>query len=135
MDILLENPPNIDAIDAKFHVKGKQVLFAYGDKIYNPLCVNVPPYLLAHEKMHGERQVAMGIDAWWEKYIEDTTFRLEEEIIAHQVELRARLINGGSRQVKRGIAKLVAKRLAAPLYGRMITNAEARLAMESALEY
>ena len=116
-----------DEINAKFHVAGKPVIFSWGDVIYNPGRIIIPPHLLVHEAMHRERQIKWGVDQWWKDYIDSAAFRLEEEILAHQVEYRALLrASGNNRRARRGYLKQVAKRLAGPLYGGMITSAKAR---------
>ena len=115
-----------DEINAKFRIAGKPVLFCWGDVIYNPMRVRIPPHLMVHEEMHGWRQGQWGIEQWWRDYIDSEAFRLEEEILAHQVEYRSLLRGAKNRQARRGCLKQTAKRLAAPLYGRMIGLAKAR---------
>lgn len=123
-----------DKIDAKFRVAGKPVIFSWGDLIYNPMRITIPAHLMVHEAMHGERQVQWGIEQWWRDYIDSATFRLEEEILAHQVEYRTLLRESGNRRARRGHLKQVAKRLSAPLYGGIISSARARkLLLEAAV--
>ena len=65
------------------------------------------------------------IMGWWEQYIYDDKFRLAEEIPAHQAELEWLVHNAKSRNERRGALKATAQRLAAPLYGKMITAKDA----------
>ena len=37
MRVVRETPPLFDEIDAAFNVRGRPVIFAWGDKIYAPL--------------------------------------------------------------------------------------------------
>ncbi len=113
-------------INARFHVHGRQVIFSWGDTIYNPSRIRIPQHLMVHEAMHAERQIRWGIEQWWRDYIDSAAFRLEEEILAHQVEYRALLRASNNRQARRGYLKQVAKRLAGPLYGGMISAAKAK---------
>lgn len=45
MRVIYELPPMFGEIDAKFHIANKPVLFSWGDIIYNPMRVNIPPCL------------------------------------------------------------------------------------------
>lgn len=118
-------PPLFAEIDAAFHVAGKPIIFAYGSAIYNPHGVTVPPELHAHEEVHGMRQ---GQDpmTWWRLYIADPAFRLAEEIPAHVAEYRKlcdlrRAEWTSERNMRRTFAAHVARKLSAPLYGRLIS--------------
>lgn len=115
-------PPNYAAINRAFKVRGKPVIFCYGDTIYNPGRIKVPPQLLVHEAVHSRRQ---GADpaGWWERYIEDPQFRLEEEIPAHQAEF-ADLCDRGVATPEAWNA--IVGRLASPLYGQLIDVVTAR---------
>ena len=131
MRIVFDRPPMFDEINAKFRIAGKPVIFSWGDLIYNPMRVFIPPHLLAHEAVHGRRQLMYGalgggIDDWWREYINSAAFRLNEEIPAHQAEYAALMRQNNNRHARRGHLKRVAKRLSAPLYGGMITTAKAR---------
>lgn len=127
MRIVVAYPPMIKEIDAKFHVRNKRVIYSWGDVIYNPMASNIRPELIKHEEVHGysQRQTE-SVEEWWERYIASSSFRLKEEIPAHRAELEYLMEQALNRHAKRGALKHVAKRLAAPLYGRMTTTAEAR---------
>src|SRR5258708_40289599 len=117
-----------DEIDAAFHVRGSPVIFAWGDKIYAPLQQGeLPKALLAHEAVHGERQVAYpgGIEAWWRRYIAEPRFRLDEEIPAHKAELAHLLTKAKGPSMRAHVLSRTAARLAAPLYGTLVTSAQA----------
>jgi len=111
--ILMREPPNIDKINAVFDVRGKGVLFAYGDAIYNPMCVPVQTYIAAHEKIHLRQQSEIGPEAWWDRYLTEMEFRYEQELAAHAMEcaVRAKLM-GGNREARRKVLILTALRLA-----------------------
>ena len=114
-------PPNFGAILQRFpEAANKGVIFSYGDVIYNPWKTQIPKHLIAHEGTHGERQEAAGIQQWWERYIDEPLFRLDEEIYAHHAEYKVALRNVGP-----GALKTIAHRLAGPLYGQLLNYEQA----------
>ncbi len=123
--ILKAFPPNFAEIVKAFPwVKGQQgVLYSWGDHIYNPQGVEIPPELLAHEAVHGERQ-GEHVGNWWACYLEDPHFRLMEEILAHRAEWRARLLDRPGFGLKQ-----IAARLSGPLYGNLISYEDAAQAI------
>jgi len=130
MDIVIDYPPNFEAIDAAFRVYGKQVIYAYGDKIYNPQNIEIHPALMEHEIVHCIRQNQTSVDEWWEKYIANPSFRLAEEVLAHRAEYLAQC-RDAPRQRRRQLLKATAERLAHPLYGKLVTVKEAKLLLEA----
>lgn len=126
-----ERPPNFDKILAVFPLAmSPSVIFAYGDKIFVPGGKEIPPEILAHERVHCERQLMMGVEAWWDRYLIDPRFRYEEELLAHQVEysfLRG-LYPGQAR--KKSILKHVAGKLSSRLYGAMVSLEQAKKALK-----
>ena len=118
-------PPNYDALLKAFPaIKGKNVLFSYGNKLYNPGSIMVPEFLIVHEQTHGTRQVK-DVEGWWEQYIADPEFRLEEELMAHYMEQRFRLGLALNRRERRAILKQTAERLASPIYGPVVGKKKA----------
>jgi hypothetical protein len=135
MNIVHARPPNFDAIAAVFpQAVGKPVVFCYGDTIYNPERTSVPPEIVAHETAHSKRQSDLGgPEGWWNAYIVDPQFRLGEEIIAHREEYRAYCQRpdidkpcNGFRSLRLFHLNAIARRLASPLYGGLISVAEAK---------
>ena len=109
-------PPNFEAILKRFPVAiNKGVFFSYGDKIYNPSGVPITKQLRAHEAEHGRRQIIIGVEQWWDRYINEPRFLLDEEIYAHHAEWRTAL-----RTIGPGVMRSIAGRLSGPLYGNMI---------------
>jgi hypothetical protein len=135
--IVFDYPPMFDEIDAVFHVKGKPVIYAWGDKIFNPQRIVIGAELLAHEEVHGVRQLKMlgGVTDWWKRYLDSPKFRLDEEVQAHWAEYHV-LATMGNRHQRKAALKQTAVRLASPLYGRMIGPNRAReLLLEVEREY
>ena len=131
MKVVNAKPPMFEEIAAAFplaHSPG--VIFCWGDTIYAPGGGEIGPELHAHEQVHCERQGA-DVAGWWARYIADERFRLLEEFPAHVAELatRLRLERGrwvSDRAMRRVIGSQVARKLAAPLYGEMLTVDDAR---------
>lgn len=139
MKVVVGVPPIFDRIDAVFHVAGQDVLFAFGDVIFNPAGRPVPDHLVAHEAAHGRRQLEYvdpetgraGVEAWWDRYLVDAAFRFEEELVACAEELRTLLRADKQRWVserakRRTYAGPIVRRLSGPLYGRIVKPEHAR---------
>lgn len=133
MNIIIDRPPNYSQIVQVLPKASKKgVIFTYGDTIYNPWNVNITHPLEAHESVHAERQgVGLdGIEAWWDRYLKDIQFRFQEELIAHQAEYWA--YNDANRNARRKALSKVARKLASPLYGNMITIEQAKRGLKKA---
>lgn len=91
------------------------VVFSYGQYIYAPPGAVLPlsPHLVIHEAVHGERQLAIGVELWWRHYLENLQFRYDEELLAHRAEYQSMVKHGFPAQ---NALKGVAGRLASPLY-------------------
>ena len=125
--IVVDHPPNYQQILAVLPAASKRgVIFSYGDLIYNPSGLSIPREIQAHEAEHGRRQIALGIDEWWTRYIRDPLFRLDEEIYGHHAEWKAATRRHGPRP--RDIERIAA-RLASPLYGGLLTIGQAKHAI------
>ena len=118
--VLIEKPPVYDRCVHAFGeetIVGKPIIWSWGDVIYNPTDIDIPRELLAHEAVHGVRQLAQGLEQWWDKYLINRDFRFEEEKLAHRAEWQY-LAKWGQGSAER--LGLIAKRLASPLYGNML---------------
>lgn len=134
--IVLDHPPIYDEISSVFRIYDRRdVVFAWGDRIYNPYDVHIPTEILAHEAVHGGRQGTREQDIrdWWKRYMEEVHFRLAEEVHAHRAEYLW-LMNHAPRGRRRSALKLVAGKLASPLYGQMLKPAEAKKLITMALD-
>lgn len=131
IQIVVARPPNFDAVAAVFPEARKAgTVFSYHGKIYNPSNIKIGPALLAHEATHLERQGddEQGVLDWWAAYLEDPVFRYNEELFAHRAEYRrfAELF-GKSHWGK--FLDAIAGRLSSPLYGGLVTKAQAKEAI------
>lgn len=82
MKISKEQPPNYEKILKFFDVKDEPVVFAYGDTIYAPNGGDIPENLVIHEAIHSKQQ-GTNPEGWWDRYLVDPEFRLEQEIQAY----------------------------------------------------
>lgn len=142
MLIVKAYPPNIDKIDAVFGpcTTRPGVFYAYGNTIFNPDNVEVPPWLIAHEAVHGYRQLnpaateeviiaryaamtdEQKIEGWWTAYLADKEFRFAEELVAHGAEWRYfAAVKGHDRNLRRRYLTAIAERLSGPLYGELMS--------------
>jgi hypothetical protein len=111
-------------INQRFDVRGKPVLFCFGDVIYNPTGIKIPPQLMVHEAVHSKQQGKDPFE-WWRRYLVDNAFRLDQELPAHRAEwsfVRDVLPDVEEEEMLHRIAW----RLSSPLYGSMIGYEEAR---------
>ena len=128
MEERYEYPPNIEEIAAVLPEARKgAVFFSWGPGVvYNPKRVELSPELIAHENVHGERQGAIGVGVWWERYLADPRFRFNEELLAHRAEYQVFCEHASDRNLRYRFASAVAKRLSSKLYGSVATFSEAR---------
>ena len=131
-EIIEDFPPLYDDIVEAFGLKSdNSILFSWGDRLYNPHSLVIVPQLIAHEAVHGERQgTHWDIIDWWKRYMDDRLFRLQEEIPAHRAEYEYMAANGNRAQ-RRGCLRVVANRLAAPLYGRLLSRSSAEAVLRN----
>lgn len=125
-EIIYEFPPIYSEIAAVFRIhERRDVVFSFGPHMYNPYAAHIPDEIVVHEAIHGARQGRGDkVLDWWQRYMEDQAFRLDEEIHAHRAEYRW-LLEHGNRQQRRRACKQVSGKLAGPLYGRLTTAKKA----------
>jgi hypothetical protein len=140
MKIVNEFPPIISRILEVFPTASQPgVVFAWGDTIYNPCGVSLPRAIVAHEEVHGERQMNLVRDIpppdaareWWEQYLKDQDFRYREEVHAHAAEFTSqtkRSLIHGDRNYRAQLLQSTAQRLIAELY-----NYQPRRALSKAM--
>lgn len=120
--IVLGFPPNIEKIRETFELSGNEI-FAWDGTIYSPN-KDLPQWLINHEKVHFKQQDG-DPEGWWERYLTDDQFRLDQEIPAHQEEYRTfcRVTKDRNEHTKKKIE--LARRLSSKMYGNMMTMTEA----------
>lgn len=119
-------PPNYDKIKQSFDVEGKDILFAWGDTIYKPVKGDIPKHLMVHELIHCEQQKKFGgTEEWWDRYLIDSEFRLEQEVQAYAsqyVYIKRLYKTGYSDQ----FLDAIASDLSSEIYGNIIAFDKAR---------
>lgn len=126
MKIVNDFPPNIEAIRKRFEMTGfPTAIFAYGDTLYNPSGMEIPPDLIAHEELHSKQQEIYGLQDWWTRYLEDDAFRLGQEVEAYrkQYEYAKEKYN---RDQRRWVLNEIVKNLSSKLYGNVINKKRAK---------
>lgn len=126
MKVIIEPPPIIEKVVSVFGDGVRSAIFCWGDTIFNPSGCTITPALLAHEETHSIRQ-GIEVEAWWDRYLTDPQFRLDEEIPAHIAEFKE-FCKGKNltRNLRRNYLKVISQRLSSPLYGRLVTFEVAR---------
>lgn len=126
MKILRAFPPNYEKIAKRFNLKGKIVVFTYGDILYNPYNGDIPDHLLAHEQIHAEQQKKFPIvEAWWDKYMADDKFRLDQEVEAYRAQYQYASAYMSKKLLQNLLIK-IATDLSSPVYGSMINYETAK---------
>lgn len=127
MKILNEYPPFYDKIITVFPevAEMKYVLFTYGDTLYNPAGSDIPPYTIAHEEIHEWQQAEIGKDKWWERYLEDPVFRLDQDLPAFRAEYKAFCKIYKDKNERNSFLRFQSIMLSSALYGNLLSMNEA----------
>ena len=126
MEVLNQFPPNISAIRKRFELDGfPTVVFTYGDKLYNPTGLDIPPDLMTHEETHEKQQAIIGVEQWWNLYLTDDAFRLSQEVEAYR-EQYVYAKENYNREVRRSVLAYIVSNLASKLYGNLINKQQAK---------
>lgn len=127
MKIRISNtyPPNIEAIRDTFGADNlKHAVYTYGNTMHVPnKHTNIEAHLIEHEEMHVTQQ---GEDpaAWWDRYLADPEFRLQQELEAYRAQYQF-IAEHHDRKTRRYALRHIAKDLASSMYGNVVTAAEA----------
>lgn len=125
MRIIVDYPPNYEQICAAIPgVKDRRgVVFTYNGCLYNPGDGNIAPELMAHEQTHAMQQ--QHNKNWWGQYLHDVDFRLEQELEAYRVQY-AYAKTHSDRAYRRKLLAFISKDLAGPIYGNLLSKAQAK---------
>lgn len=139
MRILETFPPNWNKIKEKFpHAEAEQAVFCYGEVLHNPFKARITRDLEVHEAVHCEQQ-GKDPEGWWNRYIADSVFRLDQEVQAYGLQLyhikttKVTKLDDFGREVEMYVPRRVidwlldkiAKTLSGPLYGEICTYHQA----------
>ena len=125
--ILNKKPPVWDAVCETFNIQPTQILFTYGHTIYNPDAVAIPIHIIEHEKVHMRQQSSIGMtpELWWEKFLSDPVFRVEQEAEAYGIQYAYIVKSIKDRNHKFRVLQDLARILSGPLYNNSISQGEA----------
>jgi hypothetical protein len=120
MNVLNEFPPNYEKIKKVFNLTSDTIVFTYGDTIYNPSGNAFEKHLVVHESHHIKQQ---GEDpaGWWDRYLKDPEFRLNQELACYKKQYHFYRKLGYSYRTDLKFLYTIAKDLSGPMYGNMIT--------------
>jgi hypothetical protein len=129
-------PPNYDRLLEAFpSIRGKAgMIFTFGNDVFVPDGQPLSRELQAHESVHVKRQTTdrSAIESWWERYITDPAFRLQEELPAHRAEYREFCNNhkDGNRRIR--FLHAIGERLAGPIYNGFMSSSGPRTRLSPA---
>lgn len=125
MNIVIAKPPNYEEILKVLPAAASPgVIFTYGDTIYNPGGGHIADHIMQHEQVHSVQQSEIGIEAWWQQYLSDQKFRLEQEIEAYQHQWKT-IQTAANRHGRRVWLCKIADDLSGAVYGNLISKDEA----------
>lgn len=118
-----EVPAIYDALNAQFGADwDKGLIIAYDGVIHSK--GEVPPHKVVHECVHLDEQDEIGNDAWWRLYLEDRSFRREQELKAAKAEMDFLKKNIKDRNHLAMFRLDLAKGLASSMYGELFDERE-----------
>ena len=118
-------PPVYERLNLRFGADWeKGVIIAYNGKIHQKSKV-VQPQKVIHEKVHLDEQKRIGNDAWWELYLTDDAFRLEQETMAYKTEANFIKKHIKQREHRFQMIRELAHAFSSSLYGGIITPEQA----------
>lgn len=128
MKIITGYPPNYEAISEAFDIKDNDgVVFTYGNKLFVPSGNKIDKPLMKHEETHARQQANIGVEEWWDRYLEDVGFRFSEELEAYRNQYRA--MANLPLEIRIGYLNHCATDLAGPIYGNLVSKEEAMAAI------
>lgn len=120
----IEKPLIYDKLKEKFGVNWHDgIIIADGDTIHCKY--EIPPEKTIHELVHLKQQEKIGKDLWWELYLSQDSFRLEQETEAYKKEYSFIRDNIKDRNVRFEFLYEMARNLSSEQYGRLCTGDEA----------
>ena len=125
-------PPNIKLIREHFFLdETKNILYTYGDIIYNPSGTHIPDHLIVHEHTHTIQQ-GDDPEAWWDRYIKDEKFRLDQEKEAYHNQYQKFCTTEKDRNRRAQFLNHLAHDLSSPMYGNCTSFLDARKHIQNA---
>ena len=104
MNIKRKEPPNFQEIKLNLPITENSV-FCYGDTIYTLSKEPIPEDIIEHEQIHSKQQGNDPAD-WWQTYLKDSNFRLEQELEAYVYQYKYAKEKHGSAAAKMCLEEL-----------------------------
>lgn len=125
MKIINDYPPNHKEIEERFGPLPDGVIFTYGDIIYSPKHTRLANHLIAHEEVHSRQQMDDPV-GWWERYLVDDNFRLEQEVEAYREQYKyiRKFTPDGNVRIR--LLYKISSDLSGSMYGSIVTFSEAK---------
>jgi hypothetical protein len=128
--IVVGLPPNYAQICAEVGTPPLNAVYAWEGTIFSPAGDKLPFDLIEHEKVHFEQQKAIGgAWKWWNRYLTDKEFRLEQEVEAYQAQIAWHQTRADRLKCWRQVSNV----LSASLYGWLCTPEQARRLLRDAV--
>lgn len=125
----VKNFPLLKKVVKRFGLSKEQlrsIIFTYGDTIYCDMPLSYA--LQAHELTHVFRQEQYGVKEWWDRYMKDDKFRLDQELEAYMVQyevMKIHDVNVFSPPKAEMAAVKMAQDLSSKMYGEIIDEDKA----------
>lgn len=126
MIISKEKPPIWNQLEGRFKVRWESgVIVTYGDTVYT-INGNMSPDIVVHEQVHIDQQTIIGAEEWWNKYLNDPQFRLQQELEAYSRQINYIVRHIPNRKKQMAIIEHIWKSISSVSYGNMISYKEAK---------
>ena len=122
--IINENPPFLLKLITAGMNPQRDTIFPYNPVIYNPSGLDIPADIMIHEAVHIKQQ-GKNPQAWWDRYILDKGFRLQQELEANQEQYKFICKIKKDRNERARALVAIARNMAGAVYGNMITTNKA----------
>lgn len=130
--VVYEKPPHLQQLLNAGLRPNSNTIFAYGNTIYVPSGMSLPPDLIQHEITHCKRQLSVGVEQWWNRYLEDPYFRIAEETLAYGRQYKYVCTLVKDRNKRFSFLHRIATDLSGPIYGNVITHSGAMIRIKDA---
>lgn len=127
MQVIESKPPNYAVIAEHFGEENiSKACFAYGDKIFNLSGAPITDDLMVHESVHSRQQQEIGLDQWWDKYLQDNNFRISQEAEAYGEQYKFYCSVVTDRNDRFKMLHRIAVSFSGPMYGGIISYTDAK---------